>query len=194
MKHRALVQSVAVIVIAVFAIGIWSSGGRVELGWLKFFSVAVFIAMLLLWLWDIFLWRLPLAQKIGRVPRDVRGTWCGTLTSAWADPKESKPPAPKLAYLVVRQTASTISVILLTDESRSVSSLGVVSSEAGTASLDYIYRSRPDSHLEHRSRMHHARHHRSTTNATTWSLLDGPRQQGRARLHGAYEEGRRGLR
>ena len=56
---------------------------------------------------------------------------------------------------MVRQSASGVSVVLLTDESRSTSSLATVSSDGVTASLDYMYLNRPDSRVEQRSRMHH---------------------------------------
>jgi hypothetical protein len=102
-----------------------------------------------------YLWRIPLIQRLGVVPRNLTGTWKGLLESFWEDPASGERVPAKLVYLVVRQTASTVSVILLTDESRSVSSLGVVSRGAGVASLDYLYLNRPESKVESRSRMHH---------------------------------------
>lgn len=155
MKQRALVQIVVAVVVAVFAVGIWSSGGRIELGWLRYYSAAVFAVTALILLWDRVIWKLSFVQRTRLASRDLSGTWRGTLTSFWKDPSTGKPPAPKLAYLAVRQTASTVSVILLTDDSRSVSSLGTVSGGGGLASLDYIYLNRPDSKVEHRSHMHH---------------------------------------
>ncbi len=155
MRSRVLVQAVATIVVLVFAAGIWLTGGRVDIGWLRFFWAAVLLATGLLWLWERFLWKIPLIQRIGAVPRDVIGTWRGLLESFSEDPTTGKRVPAKPAYLVVRQTASTVSVILLTDESKSVSSLGVVSQGEGVASLDYIYLNRPGSKVEGRSRMHH---------------------------------------
>ena len=96
-----------------------------------------------------------MVQRIPGVPRSVRGTWKGTVTSFWKDPETGERVSPKLAYLVVRQTATLISVKLLTDESKSSSSLASVSVPDGTAVLDYLYLSRPKASVEHRSRMHH---------------------------------------
>src|SRR5206468_643551 len=106
-------------------------------------------------LWDRFLWRLGPVQRLAFVPRDLRGTWRGTLSSQWDDPTTSTRIPTKTAYLVIRQTFLEVSVILLTDESRSVSSLGVVNVGQGIAALNYMYLNRPDSSVEHRSRMHH---------------------------------------
>lgn len=155
MNRRLFVQVVAAVVVLVFAIGIWATGGSVSLGWLRFFSIAVLAALAVLSLWDNALWKLPAVQRMKSVPPDLRGTWRGTLTSQWEDREDEKVSPPKPAYLVIRQSASSVSAILLTDESRSVSSLAVVSGSDGSVSLDYIYLNRPESRFEHRSRIHH---------------------------------------
>lgn len=154
MKGLAI-RSVAAIVVIVFAVGILLSGDKVELAWLKFYSVTVLAATLLLSLWDRYVWRFSLAQKVRRVPRNLQGTWKGTLESLWVDPSTGNVPAPKPVYLVVRQTASTVAIVLLTDESRSTSSFGTVSTGDGPVSLVYLYLNRPDSKYESNSRMHH---------------------------------------
>jgi len=155
MKRRRLVQSIAVVVLAVFAIGIWANGDELNADWLRFFSVAVLAGTAALGMWDRWLWRVDLAQRVKGVPRNLGGTWKGTLTSFWIDPTTGEAPPEKPAFLVVRQTASEVSVILLTDESRSDSSLAVVRGPEGAISLDYMYLNRPDSRHEHRSRIHH---------------------------------------
>lgn len=155
MSRRLLVQVVASVVVVVFGVGIWLAGGKVHLWWLRFFALAVLAATALLWLWETTLWKSSVAQRKSGVPRDVGGTWKGKLDSFWKDPETGKPRPTKPAYLVVRQTASTVSAILLTDESKSVSSLGLVSTGDGVSSLDYMYLNKPDARVEHRSRMHH---------------------------------------
>jgi hypothetical protein len=154
MISRSRVQVIVALVILVFAVGIWGSGDMPKLKWLRFYSVAVIVVLLAFAVWDKWLWRLPFLQQVASVPRDIRGTWKGDLNSFWKDETGFSPPR-KTVYLVVRQSASGVSVVLLTDESRSVSSLATVSSDGVTASLDYMYLNRPDSRLEERSRIHH---------------------------------------
>jgi hypothetical protein len=154
-KTRLLVQVIAFIVVAVFAGGIWLTGGRVDAGWLRFFSAAVLVSTGVLWLWDRVLWKIPVIQRIPPVPRNISGTWQGTLESSWDNPATTEPAVTRLAYLVVRQTASSVSAIQLTAESKSSSSVGAVSSGEGMRSLDYIYFNRPGIKVEQRSRMHH---------------------------------------
>ncbi len=172
--ERSRVQVVAVVVIGVFAIGILTSGGRVDAAWLRFYSVAVTAALVVLGIWNRWLWRLRWAQKLQMVPRDLRGTWKGTLTSQWIDPHTGKGIAPKPTYLVLRQTSTTVSVALLTDESVSRSSLAKVRIADGSAGLDYMYLNEPKSSVEHRSRMHHG--------STSLSITGRPA----TRLHGRY--------
>ena len=154
MKFRSGVQVVASIVVAVFAIGIWTTGGDVEWGWLRFFSLAVLMATIALNLWERWLWGLRISQRLSRVPRDIRGTWKGTLSSLWVHPDSGATPDRKTAFLVVRQTATTVSVRLFTDELRSRSTLAEVRAEDGQSRLDYLYVGEPDVSVEHQSRMH----------------------------------------
>lgn len=155
MKRAFIVRLVAGIVITVFVVGTWVTSRKIDLGWLKYFSIAVLVATVALTLWDSWLWRLPPIQRLPSVTRCVRGTWKGTLTSFWIDPNTGRSPAPKTVYLVVRQTATLVSVTLVTDESRSTSTLGAVSIVDGGSALTYLYLNRPDMRFEHRSRMHH---------------------------------------
>lgn len=155
MIAKPLVQALVALVVLVFAVGILTSGGRADAGWLSFYSYAVGVAMIGLWLWDRWLWRTGPAQKFRAIPHDLRGTWKGTLTSQWTDPLTSLPIPAKPAYLVIHQTWSAVSVTLLTDESASQSSLAKVKAEDNSASLDYMYLNEPKSSIEHRSRMHH---------------------------------------
>jgi hypothetical protein len=155
MKRSITIRVVAAVVITVLAAGAWLTSGTFDIGWLRFFSTGVFAATLVLALWDLWLWRLQLVQRIPVVPRCMRGTWEGTLTSFWVDPATGASPPPKTVYLVVHQTATLVTVKLFTDESRSTSTLGAVIAVDNAWTLAYLYLNRPDMHAENRSRMHH---------------------------------------
>lgn len=115
----------------------------------------LWLATIAFGLWNKVLWRLAAIQRFEKVPPDARGTWKGTLSSSWVDPTTGKNPEPITTFLVVRQTASAVKVIQLTDESKSVSSLATVTNAPGQCSLDYLFLNQPQSRVEHRSRMHH---------------------------------------
>ena len=155
MSQSIVVKIVAVVVLTVFAIGILFSGGTLNVQWLRFFSASVFVAVGVLNIWEYWLWHLPIVQKLPQVSQDIRGTWKGALDSFWIDPDTRKSPPIKVVFLVIRQSASTVSVVVLTNESRSKSSLAKISNDGISSSLDYMYLNQPDSRFEHRSRMHH---------------------------------------
>jgi SMODS-associating 2TM, beta-strand rich effector domain len=155
MKRTITIRVIVAVVVVVFVIGTWVQAGRPDLTALKFFSAAVLASTAVFNLWDFWLWRLPFVQRIPGVPRSLRGTWEGTLTSFWVDPSTGKSPEPKTVYLVVQQTGSLIIVKLLTDESRSTSASANVSEVDGSVLLAYLYLNKPDMRVEHRSRIHH---------------------------------------
>jgi SMODS-associating 2TM, beta-strand rich effector domain len=75
----------------------------------------------------------------------VIGTWRGTLESFWLDAATGQKTESKIVYLVIRQTATTINVRLLTNESTSEQLAGTVAaSESGYPAISYNYRNRPD--------------------------------------------------
>ena len=155
MKRKAIVQIVAAVVVVIFALGIWLSGDEVKIRWLRFYSLAVIGAVILLAAWDHFIWRAPIVQKIPGVPRNIRGTWYGELTSFWKDPLTGESPPPKRVFLVVRQTSSVINAVLLTDESRSNSRMAKIIGDESGYFLMYVYLNEPGVRFEHRSPIHY---------------------------------------
>ena len=153
-KQKALIQFVATTVVLVFAIGIIISGDQVKSSWLGNYSYAVTAATIALALWNKWIWRWPWIQKLPHVPRSIRGTWRGTLTSAWINPQTRQPSPPKPVFLIVRQSATTISAVFLADESSSRSTMANLAEDEIGAALSYIYLNRPVVRVEHRSRMH----------------------------------------
>jgi hypothetical protein len=96
-----------------------------------------------------------LADSVGALRRSQSDGLRGTLTSFWADPATGKRPQPTTVYLVVQQTASLVTVKLLTDESKSASALARMSAVDGSFLLTYLYLNKPDMRVEDRSHMHH---------------------------------------
>jgi hypothetical protein len=151
-NRPAALQGVGAMVVIGFAVGIWSAPGSPT--WLRGYSAAMIVAIAVFALWEYWLWRLPLLQRLPRVPRSIEGTWAGTLTSLWTDPATERRPDEKRVFLVVRQTASRVTVVLLTEESTSRSSIARLSQDEIGLSLAYMYSNRPDSRVAHRSTMH----------------------------------------
>jgi hypothetical protein len=102
-------------------------------------TIASVLALLVV-AWDGLLWRMPILNRVARVP-NIRGTWRGTLRSSWVDPDTGRTPEPNDdVYLVVRQTYWGVSSQLMTSESRSQSVTGAVMNVGdGQYSLVCVY-------------------------------------------------------
>lgn len=152
---RIQAQITAAVVVGVMSVGLVLEGADLKFGWIRFVSIAAFVLVLLNTIWERWVWRVPVLQRFERVPPDIRGTWRGKVRTEWIDPATKQTAPPKPAYLVVRQTFREVSVTLLTDENRSSTTLAQLTRVNGTSQLDYMYLSRPDSSVAHRSPMHH---------------------------------------
>lgn len=155
MNRTVVVKLTAAVVIAMVSVSSWVTSGKTDLVWLRFFSGAVLVSTLLLTAYDLWLWRIPVVQRLPGVPRSVRGTWRGTVSSMWVNPDTRQGIDPVDAYLVVRQTSTTVTVRLVTKESSSSSSLARVAEIDGCAVLDYLYLNRPRTAVRDRSPIHH---------------------------------------
>jgi hypothetical protein len=151
----ALLRVIAILISAVFVVGAWVSTGKPDFSFLRFFSIAVLVVTIALAVWDKWLWKIPLAQKLPGVSRDISGTWEAELESLWIDPATGKVPPKKTVYLVVRQTSAKASITLISNESKSKSSTARIIQEDGSWLLHYIYTNEPDVALLKRSPIHH---------------------------------------
>ena len=158
LSRRLQAQLIVGVAVLVFSGGIVFSGGQVQTGWLRFFGAAVFASVLLLGAWERFLWRVPLIQRFSSTP-DLNGTWKGQLVSFWTDSATNRRVPPKRAFLVVRQTASTISVVWITNESMSRSFMAEVAVRYDVKELNYMFVNSPDAEQEHRHHMHRGAAH-----------------------------------
>lgn len=108
------------------------------------------------WLFDTYVWRWS-ALHDWLVPfPDLNGTWSGNIQSTWKDPKTGKPVAPISTTLVIKQSFSRLSAVMLTGEMRSdsVAAEFVLEPDAQIRKLIYSYRSRPIASVTHRSPEH----------------------------------------
>ncbi|WP_196810960.1 hypothetical protein [Arthrobacter sp. 35W] len=173
MRTQIALRIGAILLFAFLALGSWFTSGALNIEPLRYVSAVVFVGTILFGVWDLWLWRLPWVQMIPSVPVSVRGTWKGTLESHWIGP-DGVPVEGKVAFLVVRQTATLVHVSFLSDESASYSSLAGICKSDGLSVLHYLYLNRPGMKFEDRSRMHHG--------STTLEISGKPAR----RLNGRY--------
>ena len=172
-NHRLFIQIIAGGVALIYTILLWKSGITPEVRWLRGYSIAVLLAIVLWGAWDRWIWRVSFFQQMQFVPPDVSGTWKGELRSHWTDPATKGRPPQKDVYLVIRQTFSSISVALLTDESQSQSH-SVLAKATKENGLSYLYLNEPEMDADESSHMHRG--------AAMFRLSDAPV----ALLRGSY--------
>jgi hypothetical protein len=155
MANGILTRAVAVIVSIVFVVGSWIIAGSPDLIFVRLFSIAVLVASSVVFAWDRWMWKWPLAQRIPGVTRDVSGTWETTLESMWTDPASGTPPDPKTVFVVIRQTSSFASLSLISNESTSSSSIARLIREDGIWLVHFVYTNEPGVSVRGRSPIHH---------------------------------------
>jgi hypothetical protein len=155
MPSRSQLQVAIGVVILVWAVLLFISGITLKPSYLKWLSLAISVAYYLLFAFDQWLWRLPLAARLLRRPL-LRGTWSGQLQSTWVDPSSGSPIEPVGIFLAVRQTYTAISLRLMTKESSSRSLVASLDTPRDDiARLSSTYQNIPRLLIQDRSRIHH---------------------------------------
>jgi hypothetical protein len=103
------------------------------------------------WIWKWWIFRGWLVKR-----PSIQGTWRVHLISDWINPETGQSIALIQGFMVVRQTASALSLRLLTQESRSETvSSGVEVCSDGTFEITCAYRNKPKAEYRHRSEVHY---------------------------------------
>jgi hypothetical protein len=118
--------------------------------------VTVFV--LLRFIFTKWLWRCRIFMYKGWLMRfpDLEGTWEGELQSSWENPKTGEREPTIRAFLVIRQTFSTITCTMFTKEMVSFSRAAqlIKDETADAIALSFNYTSTPKAVLRERSAIH----------------------------------------
>lgn len=155
MLSRLHLSAILLIAAALWGGMLIFDGVAVNGKWFRPFSTVVGVLLLLLVIFDIWAWRWRLLRG-WFVPRpDLRGTWRVELRSNWKNPATKVGVGPIVAYLVIRQTFSTLSVRMLTDESTSeLVAAEINKANDGTYRLAAVYRNEPNLSVRDHSPIH----------------------------------------
>jgi hypothetical protein len=139
------------------AAGVWvlilvATGGSVDAAWAQLLGYAASVVVLLLLAFDRWIWCWPYVRRVvGRV--SVRGTWRVELRSNYGPRKDEVVEA----YLVIRQTYSDVSVVMLTERATSTSRGADLGCVDGRWTLAYWYTSTKHADAPDRATNPHAR-------------------------------------
>ena len=156
MPTRLHVSALLGFVALVWAAGLLLAGVALPDGFLGPFNLVTGAVVLALAAFEHWLWRVPALQGWFVKRPNLNGTWRVQFQSDWLDPTTGQGIPPKRAYMTVRQTFSTLSMRLMTDES--VSSLvaeGVILTPEGTFKVFAVYRNESKIAVRDRSPIHY---------------------------------------
>ena len=145
MPSRFSLTVVVSIAAGVWAVALAANGWKIGGSFFSPASIAVSVLVVLGLVFDRWVWSWPGVNAVWHRP-DLRGTWKGEIKSTFAEAT-----APIEAYLSIHETYSSLTVRLLTTESRSKTTIAsVATDEDGTDTIVAIYRS--ESHLSQREK------------------------------------------
>lgn len=123
---------------------------------LQILPTVVTVDLILCWLFNRFLWKLPIFKNWLVSFPNLNGTWKGEICTTWTDPKTGERPGPILAILTIKQSFHHISCVMRTAEMTSISltSSFVIDKEKQIERLVYTYDSNPIETVRERSPRH----------------------------------------
>lgn len=145
--NKASITTLLLLAIVTWGCFLWLLD--IELNWSHAipFSMTLTVLTSCTVLFDRYLWRTrPIAKFIQRP--DINGTWRVTLASTYKCRGAKDPIGSMIAYAVIRQTHSALSIRLMTEQSESflvASSIEI--QEDGTTYISGVYQSDPKIYL-----------------------------------------------
>jgi len=144
--------------IVIWVIVLLVSGADLTIGWEAFKKLpdVVTIYVILALVFTKWAWRLKVFKGWLVPLPDLQGTWKGTLASTWTDPTTGQKISPKDVTLVIKQTFSSVSIVMFTNESDSFSTTAQINEddESGIFRLSYNYTNRSKANVRDRSPIH----------------------------------------
>lgn len=158
MLSRLHISSFIALTIIVWLIALWAQGMPVlSIEFLKPFGIVVGAITLCITLFNQYAWSWKIFQGWYVKRPDLRGTWELELKSNWINPETKSPIPPIHAYASIRQTLTSLSIRVMTKESKSkLIAHSIEEEDDGIFRLAAIYRNEPKIELQgDRSEIHH---------------------------------------
>ena len=143
MLNRFSVSVLLIIATVVWGGFLWVLGLDLTWDYAKPYSLSLTVLTLSLWLFDKHLWKIWPVNLFCRRP-NLNGTWQAILQSSYVDPETSKLVPEIKGFAAIRQTFSSISLRLMTEQADSFLIVGSLEVQSdGAAYLSGVYQSDP---------------------------------------------------
>jgi hypothetical protein len=150
------VSALLLVASVVWGVALLASGTPVGAAFFKPLSTVSGALVLALSAFDLWLWRVPVLQGWFVRRPYLWGTWRVVFRSNWVDPTTGQVISPRIGYMLVRQTFSSIRMRLMTDESTSELLVDdIVIDPDGTFRVFAVYRNESKLEVRERSPIHY---------------------------------------
>jgi hypothetical protein len=158
MASEKYIKAILYVVVVAWAVVLLASGQKLSAGLLKPLSTVTSIVVFTTLAFDLWLWKLPVLHGWFVKRPVIDGTWKVEIRSNWSNATAggSALVAPVEGYMVIRQSFSTLSLRLLTQESSSeLVGAEIVCSADGLYCISGVYRNEPRLQVRGRSAIHY---------------------------------------
>lgn len=169
------IKAIIYLTVLAWTVILYLNNEAIEAKWLQPLSLVTTIVLITVMAFDLWLWKLPFLHSWFVKRPVIDGTWKVQIRSNWTDPATGSPIGPIEGYMVIRQTFSTLSLRLMTEESSSeLLGTEIVCSADGLYCVSGVFRNEPRFEARQRSPIHYG--------AVWLKIIDEPLQ----RLIGHY--------
>ena len=158
MLTRLHISSFLGLTVIAWLVALWTQGAPlITLDFLRPFGVLVGVITIVAVVFVRYAWAWRIFQGWYVKRPDLRGTWRVVLQSDWIDPQTKAQIGPIVAYAAIRQSLTSLSLRLMTPESKSkLIAHSIDQEEDGLYRLAGVYRNEPNIGLQgKRSEIHH---------------------------------------
>lgn len=156
MISRIHLSTILLIALSLWCILLVINGVAVSITWLRHLSIIAGALLLLLAAFDKWLWRLQFLQGWFVKRPNISGTWRTTISPKCSKPSEGEGTYTIESYMAIRQTFSSLSLRLMTNESASeLLGADIIRSPDKVFRVAGIYRNEPKLSVRDRSQIHH---------------------------------------
>jgi hypothetical protein len=156
MAAERYIKAIIYVTVLAWTIVLYANHESIKPTWLQHLSIVITIVLYAVMAFDLWLWKIPLLHGWFVKRPVIEGTWKVEIRSNWKDPANGAGIGPVEGFMVVRQTFSTLSLRLLTEESSSkLVGTEIVCSADGLYCVSGVYRNEPRFQVRERSAIHH---------------------------------------
>lgn len=156
MASERYIKAIIYVAVLAWTVILYINHEAIKSVWLQPLSTVITVVLYAVIAFDLWLWKLPFLHSWFVKRPAIDGTWKVEIRSNWTDPATGTRIAPVEGYMVVRQTFSTLSLRLLTQESSSeLVGTEIVCSADGLYCVSGVYRNEPRFGVRDRSAIHY---------------------------------------